>query len=81
MVKIDFSLLFCYYLLSGMCLYFFSQLLCGAYRWERVRGMSRQVWQCGVCLHTYFDPKPSRISGCPVCGTLNKREGREGEAA
>ncbi len=79
MFKIDFLFLFCYYFLGALCLYFVGTFLWEVPRWDRVRGSSRQVWQCAVCLHTYFDPKPLRISACPVCGTLNKREQKEGE--
>jgi len=79
MLKIDFLILFCYYFMGALCLYFVGVFLCVVPRRDRVRGLSRQVWQCTVCLHTYFDPRPSRISACPVCGTLNKREPGEGE--
>jgi len=81
MIQIDFLSFFCYYFIGAVCLYFVGGLLSGAHRWERVKGPSRQVWQCAVCLHTYFDPKPLRITACPVCGTYNKREAKEGESA
>ncbi|MGE5279639.1 MAG: hypothetical protein ACM3L6_02700 [Deltaproteobacteria bacterium] len=79
MFEIDFPVWFCYSFLGALCLYFLAGgLFMGGPR-ERARYRARQVWQCAVCLHTYFDPKTSRISACPVCGTLNKREPKEEE--
>jgi len=63
--------------MGALLFYVVGACVSGVPQWDRVRGLSRQVWQCAVCLHTYFDPKPSRISACPVCGTLNKRELKE----
>ena len=81
MFQIDFSRLVCYYLTGMLFVFFFAQRLCAGRRRDEARHAVRQVWQCAVCLHTYFDPKPSRISACPVCGTLNKREPKEEEVS
>ena len=73
MFKIDFSLFICYYL-SVQILIFFLLWLFEKKTTLKLRPMAgEQVWQCGICLYVYFESKPSKISTCPLCGSLNQK--------
>ena len=35
------------------------------------------VWECGICTHTYVDSNNQEISQCPQCKSYNKKAAEE----
>jgi uncharacterized C2H2 Zn-finger protein len=37
-------------------------------------GKTENIWKCPVCFYVYVDSRSDRISKCPKCKTLHKKE-------
>ncbi|OIO35820.1 MAG: hypothetical protein AUJ74_04970 [Candidatus Omnitrophica bacterium CG1_02_44_16] len=74
MIKIDFSILICYYLCGQLILFLFFWLHDKRSVVRQRPLKDNQIWQCSTCLYVYFKSKASNISTCPVCESFNQRQ-------
>jgi hypothetical protein len=72
MFKIDFSFFICYYLISQIFLFLLVWLLVRKPVIKKDLMEKGKIWQCAICTYVYFESKFSKISTCPLCGSLNQ---------
>lgn len=78
MYKIDFLHFICYYLSSQIFLFFVIWFLDSRSVIKKSLLEKDQIWQCAICTYVYFESKFSKISKCPLCGSLNQKQAKIG---
>ncbi len=79
MIKLDISSLIFFHILFTVITVLIIWLLSALGNTKRFTPKDVEfIWKCALCANVYVDSKHEEMSICPLCGSYNKREEKEG---